>query len=187
MTESTDHNPPAERSTFVTALAWSFIVLAALSVLYGLIQFLLVQLFVDQEALRAGMRTEHSIDELPATIRFTFSNLQLLAGAFLGLSALLLAASIGLLKRRNWARWVFVAFMVIGVVGHLAPLAGGTGLIEWSVGLLAGSPGELPGSVQGLIRAAWIVFAFLSVLLAAVFGWIGWRLTRPDVSAEFKR
>lgn len=179
-------NPPIERSTFVTVLAWSFIVLAAVSVFFGLIQFLLVQFLVDQEALRAGMRTEHSANELPALVRFTFSNIRSLTAAFLGLSVLLLAASIGLLQRRDWARWLFIGFMALAVAGHLTPLAGGAGLLEWTAGLLAGAPGEMRVSMQGFIYGAWLVFAFLSVLLAAVFAWIIWKLVTPPVSDEFR-
>lgn len=178
-------NRPGQRSTFVTALAWSFIVLAALSVFSGFIQFLLVQIFVDQEALRAGMRTEHSMENLPETVRFVFSNVKLLTAAFLGLSVALLTASIGLLKRQNWARWLFIVFMVLGVVAHLAPLAGGPEILTWTAGLLTGTPEAMQERLQGFIGAAWLVFAFLSLLLAAVFAWIGWKLTRPEISAEF--
>lgn len=178
---------PANRSTFVTALAWSFIVLAALSVLFGLIQFLLVQLFVDQEALRAGMRTEHSRNELPGAVRFTLANIRLLTTIVLGSSVLLLVAAIGLLGRRNWARWLFIGFMGLAAAGHLAPLAGGAGLLEWTAGLLAGAPGGVQASMQGFIQGAWLVFAFLSVALAAVFAWIIWKLMTPPISDEFRQ
>lgn len=173
------------RSTFVTALAWSFIVLAGLSVFSGLVQFLLVQLVVDQEALRAGMRTEHSVENLPGTVRFLFSHIKVLAAGFLGLSVGLLAASIGLLRRRNWARWVFIVFMALAVVAHLAPLAGGGELLAWSAGLFTGSPGA-EATLQGFLYAVWLVFAFLSVVLAAVFAWIGWKLMMPPISDEFR-
>lgn len=178
---------PANRSTFVTALAWSFIVLAALSVLFGLIQFLLVQLFVDQEALRAGMRTEHSQTQLPGAIRFTLSNLRLLTAVVLLSSVMLLVAAIGLLRRRNWARWLFIGFMGLAAAGHLAPLAGGAGLLEWTAALLAGSPDGVQASLQGFIHGAWLVFVFLSVALAAVFAWIIWKLMRPPISDEFRQ
>lgn len=183
---SSPEKPPVERSTFVTVLGWSFTVLAALSVFFGLIQLLLVVILVDQEALRAGMRTEHSADELPALIRFTFAHLRSLTAVFLVLSVLLLAASVGLLQRRNWARWLFIGFMVLAVVSHLAPLAGGAGLVEWTAGLLAGAPGEMSESMQGFVHATWLVFAVLSVLLAAVFVWIIRKLMTPPVSDEFR-
>lgn len=187
MTYGPQGNVTGERSGFVTALAWSFIVLAALSVAWGLLQFAVIQVFVDQEALRAGMRTQHSMENLPATVRFAFSNIKLLAGLFLAFSGILLWISIGLLQRRNWARLVFIAFMGLAALGHVVPLFGGSELLAWSADLLAGAPESARQRMQGVIQAAWLAFAVLSVLLAAVFAWIGWKLTRPEIRVEFQR
>lgn len=178
---------PEGRSTFVTALAWSFIVLGVVSVAWGLVQFLVIQVFVDQEALRAGMRTEHSVEKLPEAVRFILSNIKLLATVMLVASAAMLWISIGLLQRRNWARWGFIALMVLAAAGHLAPLAGGAGMVTWATDLLSGAGGGVHQSVSGAARVAWLVFAVLNLLLAAVFAWIGWKLTRPEVRAEFRR
>lgn len=180
-----DHDPT--RSTFVSALAWSFIVLAALSVFFGVIQFAVVQIFVDQEALRAGMRTEHAVEKLPEAVRFIFSHVKLLATIMLAGSAAMLWVSVGLLKRREWARWGFIGLMLLAAAGHLAPLAGGAGLVTWATNLLSGAPDGVQQTVSGVARAAWLVFAGLNVLLAAVFAWLAWKLTRPEVRAEFRR
>lgn len=174
-------------SAFVTSVGVCFLILGIASVLLTGIQFLLVALFVDQEALRAGMQSQHNLESLPDSVRFLFSNLKLISALLLGGSLLLTAASIGLLKRREWARWLFVLFMALGVVGHLAPLFSGPVLLTSLMDLLAGSPEAVRAGARNVVQWGWYLFAILSVLLAALFGWIGWKLTRPEIKAEFRR
>ena len=104
----------ASRSGFVTALAWLFIVLGGFATLMGLLQNLMINLL-----LPIAVREEGAKDP-PWAAAFMFDYIHLIFLGFLAVSALTLAAAIGLLLRRNWARLVFIGLMGFGILWNLA-------------------------------------------------------------------
>ena len=165
---------PDMPSTFVTVVAWVFIVFSALGVLMTTAQNVMLSLMpAFTESADAG---------------FLERNFRILFVIPWVLSALMLVASAGLLKRREWARKTFIGLLSLGVLY----LAGSLALI----GLMdSGSPPEPPGAspeFQEMSRQLEIMHfgmevltIILVVLFSGVFIWIIRRLMQPSVCAEF--
>jgi hypothetical protein len=102
------------RSFSVTLLAWVTIIPAAFGVLISLVQNALFAAFMSPEQL------EQLFALLPpgmeAVPRVSFDTLRIVLLAFLALSVIFLATGIGLLRRRNWARVVFIAAVALGTL-----------------------------------------------------------------------
>lgn len=90
----------------------------------------------------------------------------LMAGFFVGLLALNLALGIGLTKLQNWARWVDVAFMGLGVIS--AGLQTIMSLI-----MTSGQPGMIApilfGNSIGLLINGYILYLLVSSKATVVF------------------
>lgn len=177
-------HPPAKRSGFVTGLAWSFILLAGFSTLMAVFQHLMFSLILSSEDMRVAMREAANAQGMPPMFLFMFEHFRLISAAVLGLSALTLVASIGLLKRRNWARLVFLVMMVVGIVSHLAGL-----VMPFFMSDLLQMPADMPadfGAVFGMIWKAAMVFGVLVTLVTiGFFVWIMKRLMSEDIRKEF--
>jgi len=167
-------------------VAWSFIILAGLSVAFGLIQFVVVHAFVDQDALTAGITAPGRGGNLPASVLWLFAHIEALTTWFLMLSGVTLAASIGLLKRRNWARWTFVVLMLLAIVFHLWGLYVQHDLMQWMPAAM-GMPGSsMSGGVHATMTVLWVVSVAFALGFSAVFAWIAYKLITPAIAAEFR-
>jgi hypothetical protein len=111
------------RSGFVTGLAWTFIALAGFSTVIAVLQNIMLALMFPSEELRTSMQEAEKAQPMPAVFRFMFENFRFFFIAFLVLSAGTLITAIGLLKRQNWARLIFIGIMALGVVWNLGSLA----------------------------------------------------------------
>lgn len=174
------------RSGFVTGVGVSFLILGVASFVLAGIQFLLVLVFVDQEALRAGMQAQHNVENFPEAVRWVLANLTAFSAAYLGTSLLLTVTCIGLLRRRNWARWLFVGFMLAGIALHLAPLVAFRDLFGWSAGMLEGSPDSVRDRANAMVYGAWLAYAAFALVFSALFAWIAWKLLTPGIAREFR-
>jgi hypothetical protein len=156
----------APRSAFITGLAWTSVAAGVLAILIASPVFL-ISLTVPVEDMRAVLREAEKSQPMPALAGWMVENFRIFSWLFLAAGVVTLAASIGLLKRRNWARVVFIAMMALGAVAHLggavAPFSSGFGV----------------DAVTGLAALA-------SLVLAALFGWLVRRLLAEDVRREFR-
>lgn len=172
-----------ERSTFVSVVAWIFIVLSGFGTMMSILQNVMIQVVMADPAVRDAMQTPPM--DAPAFAIFLFSNFQLFFLLFLLVSALTLASSIGLLLRRNWARVAFIGLMALGVVWNL----GGLALQLWMFSSMREQFAALPEGPD--MQPFFIVISAVSVLFALVFsglfGWIARRLLSAPVAAEFAR
>lgn len=174
-------NPPVERSTFVTVVAWILIVVSAFTTLITLLQNLMVH-FVFRSA-GIDMTAHPPPSDAPAFARFLFEHMELVFLAFLLVSALTLVASIGLLKRMNWARLVVVALMALGVAWCLG------GLVVQVVMMLSVRDQFMQPGGPGMSAFFYIFIAvnmLISLAFAGLFGWIAKRLLSPPIIAEFR-
>ena len=112
----------SENSSFVTVLAWVFIVLSGLGTAMSVLQNVMVYFLFPRAELRAAMETESAATQLPVFAKFMLGNIEVLFAAMLLLSLLALAASIGLLKRQNWARLVLIGLLGFGIAWNLGGL-----------------------------------------------------------------
>jgi hypothetical protein len=110
----------APRSSFVTGLAWIFIVLAGLGTLISVLQNVAFNLMLSSKEILDAMRQARGAPGMPPFAFFMFDHIRLLAAVFLVVSTAMLVSAIGLLKRMNWARIVFVGWMMLGAAWNLA-------------------------------------------------------------------
>ena len=177
------HDSQLKRSTFVTGLAWAFILLGGFAASVSLLQYAMTSISLPHDVMQvAASQADTHIREFA---RLIFGHLQLI---FLALSAVFvttLVASIGLLKRINVARIVFVGLMVFGILWNIAS----TVLVYYFVPLTPdvltawSSPPEWPFSIVSNIL---FVFGLsLSLTCIGLFWWIAWRLVSEEVRREF--
>lgn len=178
-------NPPV-RSTFVTVLAWIFISLAGFVTLIGILQNILLQLVFEPAMAQAHLPPTDA--PLPAASAWMLDHIAWFFRLVLLVSATLLIASIGLLLRRNWARRLFIAMLVLGI----AYQAFGVIMQWWMFGSMTDAmfaPPNAPADVARGMQAMLLVVRVFGVLFAVAIGalcvWLIYRLKRPSVLVEF--
>ncbi|HKK05010.1 MAG TPA: hypothetical protein VKA50_04090 [Gammaproteobacteria bacterium] len=179
-----DQNPaPANRSTFVTVVAWIFIAIAGFSTVMGILQNIMVNVMFSTDAfpLNAAGAEQH----MPPVALFMFQNMRWLFLALLIASTVTLVAAIGMLLRKNWARRVIIAVLVLGIVWNL----GGLVFQHVFISSMAPIPADMPPdfkTVFDVFRTVITVFsALIALVVSVLFGWIIKRLMSPIIRAEF--
>ena len=170
-------------STFVTALAWVFVLLAGFGALVCLLQSVMVALMSPHEAVQQIAYTSNV--HVRDFARFIFGHLSAIFRVLLLVFVATLGASIGLLKRNNAARIAFLGLMGLGILWNLVSLV----LMYYFFSLLPdvlATPASPPEWPFRLVRN--IVFVFgtcLSIACIGLFWWIARRLLADDVRREF--
>jgi hypothetical protein len=123
-------------------------------------------------------------EEIPLFIRFMVSNIRYFFLSILVLSATTLASSIGLLKRKNWGRIIFIVIMSLGIAW-----------IVFGVFMQFTMFPDMSGEMSDMMEASkmkmmfTIMRIFMVVFSAAfcvLFGWIIKKLMSPSIKQEFQ-
>jgi hypothetical protein len=180
--ESMSTTPP--RSTFVTVLAWIFIVMSGMGTLVSLLQNVMIHLVLRDAALDQALQA--APENVPAAMVFLAGHARLIFFGFLLGTLFTLASSIGLLRRCNWARWCFIGVMGLGIAWQLAGLAIQSSMFatmreQFALGAQMGGP-DL-GAMIAVIAVIGAIFATGMIVLHA---WLILRLVSPRVAAEFR-
>ena len=173
------NNAPAPQSRFVTGLAWTSIVVSAFGTFSSFIQLLVAKLLFTDEVVQ--QLTTVAADDPPVQAMAPWiPRLPMLS--FLGFVAMVisLVASIGLLKRIEWARKLFIALLVFGIASNI-----GVFFLQERMMALVTVGGD--ASVDGLLRTTRILTGVLTVMLSVLLGWLAKRLMAPAIVAEFRR
>ena len=170
------------RSLFVTLTAWAFIVLATLGCALGIIE---------QAALAAwapGLDASVSAEPLAPLTGWLMAYLPWVNGAGVLVSVAMLAASIGLLLRREWARRVFIALIVLTIVANLAGLWLQQEFVQSVVDATlrrAPLPAVAADVFGGFVTAARLMGGAVTLFICIGFAGIIRRLMAPQVLQEF--
>jgi cytochrome bd-type quinol oxidase subunit 2 len=177
----TEPNKVYPRSTFVNAVAWVFIALAGFATLIAILQNIMISMMAPQ----GSMRGIENAKEIPVFAKFMFSHPQIIFGTFLAVSAGTFISAIGLLKRKNWARIVFIGLMGLGILWNIA----GAVLPFIMFSSMPPMPAHVSDETRNnfeLIKNIMMVFSILmTILFACLFGWIIKRLISPEIKQEF--
>lgn len=169
------------RSTFVTVVAWIFIVLSGFATFVGALQNIMVATMFSKPEFEAAMRAPPP--GAPPLAAFMLGHLRLFIFAVLLVSALTLASSIGLLLRRNWARLVFIGLMLLGMLWSI-------GSVLLQVAMFSSMREQFHAVKGGPDMTAFVaaIVAFSAVFaigFAGLYGWIAKRLSSREIAAEF--
>lgn len=167
------------RSTFVTVVAWVFIALAGMATLMTALQSVMVLLLFPLDEIRQNAPQNATFETMPVWARFMFTHIELWFLFCFTVSATTVVAAIGLLRRRNWARILFVGVLAFGIVWNLVTPFVAAGMMP------AGAFDGVDGAFTRAFRLMQAVTVALAVGVAALFAWLGWRLCSPAVRAEF--
>jgi hypothetical protein len=174
------------RSGFVSAIAWTFIALAGFATLIAALQNAVFTLmFSGDPTFEKLTREVAASGNMPPFAVFMFANFRLLLAGFLAVSSLTLAAAIGLLKRRNWARLAFIAMMLLGVLWNLGGIWLAFSMWTWFPPVPDTAPAEFRASFETMAKVITAVNIVVGVLLAGLFGWIARRLASSEIRQEF--
>ncbi len=173
-----------QRSTFVNVLAWIFIVLGGFATFISILQNVMIRVLFHKENVTQALQQAENAKQVPAFAVFMFNHMDQFFLFVLIVSATSFVSAIGLLKRKNWARIVFIVLMALGIVWNLAGL-----VIQFTV---FGSMPEMAGMGMppefGIMMIIMKIASVIVVLaFSALFGWIIRKLASAPIKAEFCR
>lgn len=177
-------NATGNRSSFVTVLAWIFIVLSGFATMISILQNIMVWTMFNQPEVANAMSTPPP--GAPPFLAFMAGYFQWIFLAFLLVTIATLVSSIGLLKRINWARLVFIGLMFLGIAWNLLGLFGQFAMKTFMRGQFAAIPKtpDMP-DMQAFMIGMMVVSAIFAIGFSVLFGWIAKRLLSLEIRAEF--
>ena len=172
-------------TAFVTVTAKVSIVMGIVATLYATVQVLVALLVLHggaTDSVLAFLATQPS----PAGVRWVLSHLVAITVGLLLVSGAFLAVSVGLLRRRAWGWWGFVAFLVLGAAANFGVIAVIDALFAWIDHLpKAPDAASLAAELAALRRLSLALAWATAVAFGALHALIVWQLCRPHVRAEF--
>ncbi|HEY6199387.1 MAG TPA: hypothetical protein VI231_12305 [Candidatus Binatia bacterium] len=181
--ETTLDSTQKQQSLFVTVVAWVFIVLAGMGTVFTALQNIMAYVVFSPEVMQkmADARPEYS----PGS-PFMFTILRIVMLLALLLSAFALAASIGLLKRKNWARRSIIALLVIGILWTV-----GGSLVQCFMFLTPVFHSQAAKDLPARFATMWITMVAIGIVTAVgfsvLFGWLIKCLVSPAIRQEFAK
>lgn len=180
---------PVARSSMITSMAKISLLIGAAWLLYALGQAGLVALLpdgaIERTLLRIGVL-------LPPLLQWCVDHLLALSVLSAVLALLFCVVAWGLLRRREWARLGFVAFLVVTGLGNFASLPLLWQFFETMNLLLpeairqTAEGAQLQAELQMGRVVSLATGAATALVFAALHGWIVYQLYRPAIRAEFR-
>jgi len=170
------------RSLFVTAIAWLFIVLAALTSAAAIVQNAAVA------SLMPGLTLPLDRAALPLLTGLLLGYLPWVVGASLVMSCATLAAAVGLLLRLDWARRAFIGLLAFAIVANLLGMWLQQEVAQSVVDATLRSA-RLPQAALnvfgGFVTVARVLAVMLTLCACGAMAWIMHRLMSINVRQEF--
>jgi hypothetical protein len=176
----------APQSSFVTAVAWVFIVLSGLATFISLLQNVMLA-FMPHGMFNQALQDTTFNHAIPSGPRFIFAHFHAIVMVLFAICAATLLSAIGLLRRRNWARLVFIGLLAFGVVYNIVGFVVQQAMVSsFNAPFAADSAfGAAGHQFQQMLLAMRVVTAIFELGFAAVFVWIIIKLVSPSIRAEF--
>jgi len=165
-----------KRSTFVTVLAWVFIVIAGWGTFIGIAQNIMLHTFIIDKVEEVRQNNE-SGQIFSESQNFMMDYGEYIFLAVPILSGILLAVAIGLLKRKNWARKLFIGFMGLSICWFI--------FSHFLVPEPFGDMEMAPDNFAKAYKMMQVITIIMSVLFVALFGWIIKKLVSSGIRQEF--
>ena len=172
----------AQRSTFVTVVALVFIILAGMATLMTLAQNVLILFLLPMEEMQYDGSEAAQTPELPPFFSFFMRHPHLWFQACFLVSLVALISAVGLFRRRNWGRLLFVGVLAFGIVWCLGSLV----LVYWVFFDPAYGGMENDHSIQAAFMVIGALTAVFALAVSSVFAWLIRRLVSGEVREEFR-
>jgi hypothetical protein len=167
------------RSRFVTFIAWMFVLLAAVACTWAVIQNATQSSWMPAPAERGAV---------PGLAGLLLRYLHWVFSCAIALSLATMVCAVGLLRRLEWARRVFIALLVVAI----AVILGGLWLQQEVAHLLvdgalrqATLPQPAADLFGGMVTAARLLAAVITVVAGMALVGVIRRLMSPAVRQEF--
>ncbi len=174
--------PTTPRSTFVTVLAWIFLLLSGFGSVIGVLQNVVIHTVMLPMMHNDPLHGD-ALAQMPGGVALMFEAMPWVFLAFLAVSLLGVVASVGLLKRRAWGRRLFIALMGALIAWQVAGFVMQV-MLQRDIQSTFATSGMPPESGMVFVVMHIVVGLFAAAFIA-LFGWIIHRLTRPAIVAEF--
>jgi len=181
--------PSGSVATFIAATAKLSLLVAVLSVLWCLLQLLLVVLLGRFDPMDWLLR--HGLSP-PPSLQWALQYALALTVAMLLSSLALLAVSWAMLRHREWGRIGFIVLLVVVALANFAMLPLLDGLFDAMRAMLPAGFAATEEGRQALAQlqsGRWIALSgsgISALLVAALHGWLAFKLCRPQVRALFR-
>lgn len=160
-----------QKSTFVSVVAWLFIALSAIGFCVSIFQLVAFKVMLAEQLANIQAQGQQ------LAIQAFSQSFQQFVMVLIVVFIVFLVASIGLLKRKNWGRWIFIALLAMAILWQLAGLIFqyfiaepiDPALIEQ--GVVSPTPDALiiGVAVTVITLSAWLIKRLLSVTIASEF------------------
>jgi len=172
--EATDAAP---KSTFVTVVAWLFIVISGCATPISVLQNVMLGIMSNHPVASDG----GALAQMPAALRFLATHIEWFFRGFLVVCVYTLVVSIGLLQRKNWARLGFIGLLGAGILYQVV------GVVFQSI-FLTGVEGRGASADPQFAMFALLFQVFgvaMALAFVCLFGWMIKKLVSPGIRAEF--
>lgn len=174
--------PQQQRSTFVNVLAWIFIVLSGFATFISIFQNIMILMMFHKDQMSQVIKQAENAQHMSPFANFMFKYVDLIFPLFLIVSAICFVSAIALLKRKNWARIIFIILMSLGIVWNI----GGTVLQFTLFNTMPEMAGTgAPPEFAQMMLVMKIAGVIMALGISALFGWIIKKLTSSPIKAEF--
>lgn len=173
-----------KKSTFVTVLAWIFIVGAGFTTFISILQNIMINLMFPVEKMNEAFNDPTTQEHIPLLFRFLFSNIRIFFFSFLAVSATTFTSAIGLLKRKNWARIIFIVLMSLGILWNIAGVIMQFSMFP-SMPIPEEAPDQFTTQFTTMITIVKIFTIVMAVGVSILFGWIIKKLASDKIKSEF--
>ena len=174
---------PPQRSTFVNVLAWIFIVLGGFATFISILQNIMIHTIFPKEKMSQAMQQAEQIENIPAFFQFMFNHFDLFFLFFLFVSAISFISAIALLKRKNWARIIFIALMSVGIIWNVIGL-----IIQFtfysSMPEFTGGHAP-PPEFQNMMQIMKVASVIMVLAISTLFGFVIKKLCSKSILKEF--
>ena len=170
-----------EKSSFVTIVAAIFIALAGLSLIASAFQLLFFSFLFQNSEIFESLRQQINNNQMTKLTGFLFSNIRLISIFSLFVSIIKLIASIGLLKRINWARILFIIMLSLSIGFRMLAFMS-------QFFIMPDLPQMNSSAGHFTILFIFIIRIFNFIFIAAIcilFGWIIKMLSSEKIRREF--
>ena len=168
-----------KQSTFINVLAWISIIFSGFGVFIGIMQNIMMQTVMKDTHFEEAINEQEGIPPMMGVI---FENFELLVMGTLIVTILTFIASIGLLKRKNWARIFFIVLMIGGIIWTLL---GVTQFFFMDSMLMERVPQNVPPEFQSMQNTMKIAMGTMFAVMVALYLYMIKRLSSNETKEEF--